>query len=141
MIEQPATVIACDDNTIFLETQRQSSCSGCKLKQGCGTGLLEKHVGTRFSRIEIDNTIQVTAGQDVTLAVSEEGLLRGALIMYIVPLVSLFLFSATSQVLGLVESVEIMMGVLGFFVGLYWVKVRISKQEEAFKLRIIEELK
>ncbi|THF54438.1 MAG: polyurethanase, partial [Methylophaga nitratireducenticrescens] len=49
MIEQKAKVIRSDESTIWLQTERQSTCDKCQVKKGCGTGLLSEHVGRRFS--------------------------------------------------------------------------------------------
>lgn len=140
MIEQTAKVVACHDDTLFLETQRQSTCGGCKLKQGCGTGLLDKHVGNRFSQLTVDShDHDVELGQNVTVAVEEEVLLRGALLMYIVPLILLFTFSAVSNLFQMSEAIEIIAGLSGFLLGLYLVKLRINKQKALYQVHIIEE--
>lgn len=139
MIEQKATVISSDDTTIWLETERQSTCSKCQMKQGCGTGLLDKHVGKRFSRIAVAKTDEVHVGQQLQLEIPEEALLQGAFMMYIVPLVLMFFFAAGAQLLNLSEIVEIFAGMSGLLVGFYWVHVRLRNKKSAVKTRIIEE--
>lgn len=139
MIKQPAKVVNYDENTIWLEAERQSTCSGCQLKQGCGTGLLDNHVGKRFSDITVEKTSDVSIGQDVTLAIPEETLLQGAALMYILPLVLMFIFAAVAQALHLNEAVEIISGLGGLFVGLYWVRIQLANKSDGFKVKIIEE--
>lgn len=139
MIKQPAKVVSYDQNTIWLEAERQSTCSGCQLKQGCGTGLLENHVGKRFSDITVEKKSDVSVGQEVTLAIPEETLLQGAALMYILPLVFMFIFAAVAQALHLNEAIEIIAGLGGLFVGLYWVRIQLANKKDGFKVKIIEE--
>lgn len=141
MIEQQATVIACDDNTVWLEAERQSTCSQCQLKQGCGTGLLANHVGKRFSRIAVNKTIDVTIGQHVKLAIPEESLLHGTFVMYIKPLLLMFLFAAVAQFLNFNEMVEIFAGISGLLIGFYWARLRLTNNKDGFQAKIVEEQK
>jgi len=139
MITQQAKVVRCDDNTVWLEAERQTTCSGCKLKQGCGTGLLENHVGKRFSQISVENNNEFSIGQEVKLAIPEERLLQGALLMYILPLLLLFVFSAIAQALALNEIIEIIAGISGLLLGFYWVRVKLKNKKDGFNARIIED--
>ncbi|MDC9725230.1 MAG: SoxR reducing system RseC family protein [Gammaproteobacteria bacterium] len=139
MIKQQAKVIKCDDSTVWLEAERQSTCSACKLKQGCGTGLLENHVGKRFSQIAVKRTGDVNLGQTVNVAIPEEALLHGALLMYMLPLFLLFAFSAFAQLLQLNEVVEIIAGISGLLLGFYLVRTRLKNKKNGFQARIIED--
>jgi len=139
MIKQQAKVVKCNDTTVWLEAERQSTCSACKLKQGCGTGLLENHVGKRFSQISVNKTSEVNIGQEVNVGIPEESLLQGALLMYILPLVLLFVLSATAKALGFNESVEIIAGISGLLLGFYWVRERLKNNKDNFQARIIED--
>jgi len=139
MIKQQAKVVKSNDTTVWLEAERQSTCSACKLKQGCGTGLLENHVGKRFSQISVNKTSEVKIGQEVNLGIPEESLLQGALLMYIVPLVLLFVLSAIVKALGFNEAVEIIAGISGLLLGFYWVRERLKNNKDNFQARIIEE--
>lgn len=141
MIEQQAKVIDCDDNTVWLEAERQSTCSQCQLKQGCGTGLLANHVGKRFSRILVNKTFDVTIGQQVRLAIPEQSLLQGTFVMYIVPLVFMFLFAAIAQSLNHNEMIEILAGITGLLIGFYWARLRLANNKDGFQAKIIEEQK
>ena len=138
MIEQQAVVTQCDDKTVWLTAQRQSTCSGCQMKQGCGTGLLANHVGKRFSHIAVDKTSDVHVGQQVQLAIPEQALLQGAFLMYMLPLALLFLFSAIAQALNFNESVEIFAGLGGLFIGFYLVRIRMKNRKNNVHASIVE---
>jgi len=139
MIEQQAKVVSCDDNTVWLEAERESTCGGCKLKQGCGTGLLAKHVGKRFSRISVAKTHDVSVGEQVQLEIPEQGLLLGAFLMYILPLIFMFLLAAFARVLDVNEAVEIIAGLSGLCIGFFVVKTRLQNKNDAFQAKIVEE--
>ena len=141
MIEQTAKVISCNDDTVFLEVERQSTCSTCKVKQGCGTGLLAEHVGKRFSHITVHKTNDVKIGQQVRLAIPEQTLLQGALLMYILPIALLFVFAALAHAFNFNEMVEIFSGLAGLLLGFYLVKIRLSNKEDGFQAKIIEDKK
>ncbi|MBE0439259.1 MAG: SoxR reducing system RseC family protein [Gammaproteobacteria bacterium] len=141
MIEQQAKVIAQDDKTVWLQAERQSTCSKCQVRQGCGTAMLANHVGKRFSRIAVPKTHDVVIGQDVQLAIPEEALLHGTFMMYIVPLLAMFASAAIAHSLNLNELVEIIFGFAGLFAGFYWVKSRLNTRTDRFQARISEENK
>ena len=141
MIEQIATVVSVDDEMVWLQAERQSTCNQCEVKQGCGTGLLTKHVGKRFTRIAVEKNKDVTVGQQVQLAIPEQSLLHGAFLMYIVPLALLFIFAAVAQALNFNDVGEIFSGLSGLFIGFYWVRIRLRNNKNGFKARIVEEQK
>ncbi len=139
MIEQSAKIIKFDDDTVWLEAERQSTCSGCKVKQGCGTGMLAKHVGKRFSNISVMKVGDVQVGQQVQLAIPEETLIQGAFLMYILPLVLMFILASAAQVLNFSEIIEIFSGLSGLLIGFYWVKIHLVNKKDGFQAKIIEE--
>jgi sigma-E factor negative regulatory protein RseC len=139
VIEQQATVIEIDNDTIWLQAQRQSTCSQCQVKQGCGTGLLAKHVGKRFSKIAVNKTTETTVGQVVTLAIPEQALLQGAALMYLLPLALLFLFSIVMRTFQMGEGVEILAGLVGLVVGFIWVKQHLKNKKDGIQAKVVEE--
>jgi sigma-E factor negative regulatory protein RseC len=139
MIEQQATVIEIKDDTIWLQAERQSTCSQCQIKQGCGTGLLAKHVGQRFSKITVKKATGVSVGQQVTVEIPEQALLQGAALMYLLPLGLLFVFSMTARAFVLGEAVEIMMGVIGLSIGFICTRQRLKNNKDGFQASVREE--
>lgn len=141
MIEQHATVSRCDSDSVTLEVERQSSCSACKVRQGCGTAMLSEHVGKRFSHITVPRTGDVEVGQQVQLGIPEASLLQGAFLMYIVPIVLMFIFAASAQYIYANELIEILSGLVGLFLGFYLVKIRFKNKDDGFQASIIEDKK
>ena len=139
MIEKQATVVEVDDDRVMLQAARQSTCSSCQLKQGCGTGLLAKHVGQRFSKIVVNKTTDVEIGQQRTVVIPEQTLLQGAALMYLLPLGLLILFSMVARILALGDGFEIILGLVGLLSGFLWVKQRLKNKKDGFQARILEE--
>lgn len=139
MIKQRATVVATDDKTIWLDTERESTCGQCQVKKGCGTALLENHVGKRFSRIAVAKESDVSTGQEVQLGISEESLLHGAFMMYIIPLMLMFVFAAIAQLFSFNEAVEIVAGISGLVIGFCWVHAQFRYNKTGLQAKIVEE--
>ena len=139
MIKQQATVISCDEKTVLVEVERQSTCSQCQVKQGCGTSLLENHVGKRFSQISVAKTNDVLVGQQVQLAISEQNLLQATFLMYIVPLLVMFICAAVTSFLNFNELVEIFSGICGLLISFYWVRIYLRNKDN-FNIKMTEEI-
>jgi sigma-E factor negative regulatory protein RseC len=117
MIEQKAHVIQQDDGAVWVEAERQSTCSQCKVKSGCGTGLMAKHVGQRFSRLRVNTKESFQTGQTVAVHIHEQALLSGAFLVYIWPLLMLFVASGLCRWLGFGELAQIIIGLLALLFG------------------------
>ena len=139
MIEQQAKVIKFDKQTVWLETERQSTCGQCQIRRGCGTALLEKHVGQRFSNINVMKTSDVIVGQNVQIEIPEVALLRGAFFMYIVPLLMLFLFATIAQLITANDGLEILAGFVGLIVGFYGVRYYFSGNNHGIRATIVKD--
>ncbi len=93
MIEEQAQVIEIDGDKLILQAQRQSACGSCAANKGCGTSLLSKVVGRKFTRFQADNSINANVGDTVVVGLPEEALLKGSMVMYIIPILGMFGFA------------------------------------------------
>ena len=139
MISQNAIVVATEPDRIWVEVERQSTCGGCQVRQGCGTGLLAKHVGKRFNRISVPNNKTVFIGQQVTVAIPDDALLQGAFFMYLLPLLALFAGAGLAHWLKLPEAFQILAGLAALIAGFLWVASRIKSKKIYIATPIIEE--
>ena len=112
MIEQKATVLRSDESTIWLQAERQSTCDKCQVKKGCGTGLLSEHVGRRFSTIAVPKRQAVEPGQKMNVSIPEEALLHGAFMMYLLPILFMFMGAVISRFIFANELLEIIGGLM-----------------------------
>jgi len=97
MIEETATVVSCVDNQAKLEVQRQSTCSSCNAKSGCGTAVFSKTLGKKVSQVTVENTLNLQIGDRVVVGLQESALLTGSAIIYLLPLIMLLAFAILGQ--------------------------------------------
>ena len=57
MIEEQAQVVEIIGNQIILQGQTQSACGSCSASKGCGTSVLSKVVGRKFTRFQVENKL------------------------------------------------------------------------------------
>lgn len=130
MIEEQAQVVEVNEDSIWVETQRKSACGSCAANQSCGTALLARVLGNKRNKVRILNPeqIKVSVADEVVIGISEQALVRGSLAIYIVPLISLFVFSLLGETMASqlsIGSKDLMMtgfGVFGMVLGFAWVR-------------------
>lgn len=141
MIEQKATVISRDAHQVWVEAERQSTCGQCQARKGCGTGLLAKHVGQRFSRIAVSTNENLKVGQHVIVSIPEQALLSGAFMMYLLPLLLMFAAATVARMTNSGELLEILAGLSGLVAGFYFVKTRLKNKNTGVQVKTIEDFK
>lgn len=123
MSEELATVVAIDDRHVWVECERRSACSGCQQQSHCGTGTVAKAFPQGHQRIRVARTMTLAVGQQVRLGIPRQSLLRGAALVYVLPLFCLLVGALFGQLwlaplLGAGEGVTILSclggGALGF---------------------------
>lgn len=133
MIEETAQVIKIDGDEVWVETRRQSTCSGCAAEKGCGTATLSKVLGRRRSLVRVLNEHPLQVGDRVVIGIAEQALVRGSLAVYAVPLLLLLLGAVLGE-LGAArglwdngEPASLLLGLGGLAGGLLWLK-RFTRQ-------------
>ncbi|MCK4866240.1 MAG: SoxR reducing system RseC family protein [Gammaproteobacteria bacterium] len=128
MITENATVVSIENNQTWIETQRKSACGQCSANKGCGTSVLSKVIGNKLSKMKAINKINAQVGDEVIVGLNESSLLKGAFVIYMLPLLFLFLFSIVGQFvaqnIGIPndELLVIIFAAVGFFLGMKKVK-------------------
>lgn len=126
MIEESAQVVSVEGEHAWVESERRSSCSSCSAK-GCGTGALSKVLGSKVQRMKVRNPINAVAGDAVIVGIDESILVKGSLLVYIVPLLlmlagGLFGEAMAPQWGGEGEGLSALFGLLGLGGGLLWLR-------------------
>ena len=93
MIEERARVIAVENGQLLLEAQTTASCSACAVKQGCGTSVVSKWIGRKFTRFQAPNTVNARVGDEVVVGLAEEAMLKGSVLVYLLPLLAMIGFA------------------------------------------------
>ncbi|WKE66420.1 SoxR reducing system RseC family protein [Gallaecimonas kandeliae] len=89
MIERDVEVVAVAKERIQVQFRRQSSCDGCHNQDDCGSGQLSKALSNRLERLELSCFEPVAKGDFVRVGISEQSLVRGTLVLYLLPLLCL----------------------------------------------------
>ena len=103
MMEEKATIVAMNKDTITLASDVKSSCSSCAQSTTCSSGQVAKafpHRTLEFS-IPFSHTkhAHLTLGDQVTVALPEIDVLKSAWQVYLYPIIGLISFSLVSQLL------------------------------------------
>ncbi len=118
MIEERGRVLSVEEGAVWVETVRSSTCGNCAAKAGCGQALLARvSSGARrgFIRALTDRSWQI--GDEVFIGIPEDAVVRGALWVYLTPLLGLFAAALLAQALGAAEPMVILAAVSGLIAG------------------------
>ena len=99
MIKEWATVIAWDNGVAQVSCDVKASCNSCASRAGCGSRVLNKLGPQTSHTISVPSAQPLVAGQKVELGISESSLLGSAMLVYMSPLLGLFVVAALFQVL------------------------------------------
>ncbi|MGB5520442.1 MAG: SoxR reducing system RseC family protein [Gammaproteobacteria bacterium] len=119
MIEERALVIAVENDQVLLEAQTRAVCNTCAARQGCGTSVLSKWVGRRFTRFHALNSINASVGDEVVVGLAEDAMLKGSVLVYLLPLLAMIVFALLADSLMSAEAVSrdllvLMVAIAGF---------------------------
>lgn len=113
---------------VWVETRRQSTCSGCAAEKGCGTAALSRVLGQRRTRVRVLAAMPLQVGDQVVIGIAERALVRGSLAVYATPVALLLLGAVLGEAgagSGLWDSAELgslVLGLGGLAAGLVWLK-------------------
>ncbi len=113
MIEETARVIGIEDDQLLLEAQTKTACNACEVKQGCGTSVMSKVVGRKFTRFRAPNTVNARVGDEVVVGLAEEAMLKGSVLVYLLPLLAMIVFALLADMLLDAEAAARDLQVLG----------------------------
>lgn len=92
IIEESGRVIAVDGEHAWVVTERQTACGNCAANKGCGTGIIARAFSSgRQIRIRVRNVVNAAVGDEVVLGIDDSMVLRGSILMYLLPLLALFI--------------------------------------------------
>ncbi len=88
MIEELAVVVKIDNQQVWVESGQTSGCGGCQQKASCTTNAIGSVL--KKKSVPVDCDIQLKTGDEVVVAIDENLLLRASLLLYLMPLITLF---------------------------------------------------
>ena len=99
MIKEWATVIAWDNGMAQVSCDVKTSCNSCSSRAGCGTRVQNKLGPQTSHTITVPCAEPLVVGQKVELGITESSLLGSAMLVYMSPLLGLFVVATLFQVL------------------------------------------
>jgi sigma-E factor negative regulatory protein RseC len=143
-MKEKAVVVALEDDSVWVETRRQSSCSACSASEGCGQGIISRVAPGRehYIRALVDRRqhSQLVIGDTVSIAVPDESILHASVVVYLVPLLMLIagMFGGNYILPG--DGGSIAGGFVGLLLGaaiVRWHSVLV-RDDTRFQARVVE---
>ena len=111
-------------NTVKVESEIKSSCSGCKQVDNCGSGQVAKAFPQTKLTLDLETSLPLKVGDTVVLGLSDKHLLLSAWQVYLWPILGLIIASAlgqwfVEQQIFVHELLAILLGFFGSYVGFY----------------------
>lgn len=117
--QETVVVSHIEDGYAFLKASASEGCGGCASKSACGKFSLFSD--TPDLNLKIANTLGLQKGDSAIVSIPSDKLLLGTLLVYLLPLLSLFFFAILGKIL-IDETASIVFGVAGLFLALFAVK-------------------
>lgn len=131
MIRERAEIVRVEADHLYVTTQIKTGCSGCAQQTVCGTGIISKAFADRRAAFRVVKPQgHFETGQQVDLLLPEQALSRFSLLVYVVPLLSLFLLAwFTGNILQWTEGWVIIASFWGFGFSFYGLKQWLQKRD------------
>lgn len=124
MIEEQGKVLAWRQGIARVRVDRRSACGACQARAACGQGLAQTLGRRNEHEVDAQCEQQVAVGDTVVLGVDETLLVRGAVWVYLLPLLALLGGALLGAELGSGEGWSIALGFSGFAVAVVFLRMR-----------------
>ena len=128
MIEERAVILSLQSEpsqtqtTATLEIERKTACGLCGQTRGCGNSIWGRLFGHQTTAFRAQNRINAKVGDSVIVGINEKALLKSAILLYILPLVTLFFGAILASQLWQTDGSTMLGAAIGLVLGLLWVK-------------------
>ena len=127
MIEEHAIILSIEDlgndqSVATIEVVRKTACGLCGKTQGCGNAIWGKLFAHKTTSFKAQNNINAKTGQHVIVGIDEKALMKSALLLYIVPLVTMFVGAILASQISNSDLTAMIGAVIGVLLGYFWVK-------------------
>jgi len=141
MIEEKAVVVGIADNSVLVEASRNSACGQCASKSGCGQSSVAQWAASKMVNISVENPQQlnVSIGDDVIVGINEQSFIKASLLLYLIPLLIMFVAGLLMTLLGFDEPVVILSSFTALLSGFYLIRIytrRLAK-DSAYQLTLL----
>ena len=127
MIEEHAVILTLEpqiesQSVATLEIVRKTACGLCGQTRGCGNSIWGKLFSHKSTQFKAQNDINAKVGDSVIVGIDESALMKSALLLYMVPLVSMLLGAILVSSMTSWEAAPILGAGAGLLLGFVWVK-------------------
>ncbi len=141
MIKEQGRVVAVEEGTVWIETERKSTCSSCSAKNGCGQHLVDKYRTKKtHSYIRASSELSLAEGATVVVGIPEAALVQASILAYLLPL--LFMMAAIwgINLSGLHELLAIPAALAGLALGFVPAKLLGDSAGDICKVKVIKQV-
>lgn len=117
MIETEAVVVKIEHAVAYVQAERKSNCGSCS-ESSCGTSVLANFFGQRTPLYRASNEVGAKVGDRVVVGMDESALFKGTLLLYLFPLLLLFVGAVAGSALAVTADLKDGYSVAGAFIGL-----------------------
>lgn len=138
-------MVAVETDGVWVETIRKSTCGACAVQKGCGHGILNRiYEGHRSLVRAVPGKLtpaECAVDDEVSISVPESVIVRGSLVVYIMPLIFMLAGAAAGEAL-VPAPTDLSSGigaVLGFAIGFTLVRLhaRLHRDDPALQPELV----
>lgn len=131
MIKNLAKIESVGSKTLTVICQQQSSCHACAARNTCSSAIFSKVMPSRTHQFQVvlpeNNQIEFKPGDWIEIGLEEESLVKGALLLYVMPLISMLIFAFIGLYVTGTEGGSILFSLLGLVSGLFIARFQSKK--------------
>lgn len=144
MVEEIATVVATEQDGLWLTTTPAGSCNSCQVSGDCGTGIVAKTFTPRQRRFFVKSALKLLPGEQVRIGTAEKSLVTAALLVYLMPLLLMIVsISLLHSLWSLPEPWLLLAAVVALYTGFRlarWLEQGLPQTETVQILQVLPQL-
>jgi sigma-E factor negative regulatory protein RseC len=152
MIEQRAIILSLEypsqenvtaPSIATLEIERTTACGLCGQTRGCGNSIWGKVFAHQSAAFKAQNNIAAKVGDSVIVGIDEQALLKGAALLYLLPLATMFIGMLIATQMRDSHASALIGAVVGLLLGITWLKGHVMSnahyaRQQAVVLRLAD---
>ncbi|WP_369310631.1 SoxR-reducing system protein RseC [Providencia rettgeri] len=119
MVKEWATVVRWQNGRALLRYGSSSGCGSCGARKTCGSYALSKIGPNTEHELEIAIEQPLVEGQKIEVGIPEGSLIRSAMLVYLTPILGLFIFAGLAQSFDIEQFGVAISGVVGGVIGFF----------------------
>lgn len=146
MVEEEGRVVTVEQDAVWVETIRKSTCSSCSARNGCGQHLIEKYRSSKshsYIRATCSPSLSALSLREndrVVIGIPEAALVQASLLVYLLPLVSMIGSLWLASSLGLHDLVTALVALAGLGLGFIPVRLLGARTGDMCRVKVVRKL-